>query len=168
MSIATLFSLGNGVSIVFYSIPIRQLINAFSNNYTTDQIVQATLRSVYGFLINSAILFVNCWLMTAGWTITSQRQMNKARKQYFCALLRQEISWHDRTKPAQVCSKMYIQISKVQQGLITNMTSVLNKVSMGVSGIIVALVVGYKMALVMIGFLPVMMASGFIRGHFMK
>jgi ABC-type bacteriocin/lantibiotic exporter with double-glycine peptidase domain len=63
---------------------------------------------------------------------------------------------------------MYIQISKVQQGLITNMTSVLNKVSMGVSGIIVALVVGYKMALVMIGFLPVMMASGFIRGHFMK
>lgn len=48
------------------------------------------------------------------------------------------------------------------------MTSVLNKLSMGVSGIIVALVVGYKMALVMIGFLPVMMASGFIRGHFMK
>lgn len=48
------------------------------------------------------------------------------------------------------------------------MTSVLNKISMGISGIIMALVVGYQMALVMIGFLPVMMASGYIRGHFMK
>jgi len=63
---------------------------------------------------------------------------------------------------------MYIQVSKVQQGLVTNMTSVLNKISMGISGIIMALVVGYQMALVMIGFLPVMMASGYIRGHFMK
>lgn len=63
---------------------------------------------------------------------------------------------------------MYIQVSKVQQGLVTNMTSVLNKISMGISGIIMALAVGYQMALVMIGFLPVMMASGYIRGHFMK
>lgn len=63
---------------------------------------------------------------------------------------------------------MYIQISKVQKGLVNNMTSVLNKISTGVSGILMALFIGYKMALVMIGFLPVMMASGFIRGHFMK
>ena len=34
---------------------------------------------------------------------------------------------------------MYIQVTKVQQGLVTNMTSVLNKISMGVSGIIMAL-----------------------------
>lgn len=63
---------------------------------------------------------------------------------------------------------MYIQISKVQQGLVTNMTSVLNKISMGFSGIAMALYVGYQMALVMIGFLPMMMISGFIRGYFMK
>ena len=78
------------------------------------------------------------------------------------------MSWHDRNKPALICSKMYIQISKVQQGLITNMTSVLNKLSIGASGIIMALVVGYKMALVMIAFIPVMMVSGYIRSHFMK
>lgn len=63
---------------------------------------------------------------------------------------------------------MYMQISKVQQGLVTNMTSVLNKISVGASGIIMALAVGYKMALVMIGFLPVMMLSGYVRAHFLK
>lgn len=94
--------------------------------------------------------------------------MNKARKKYFEALLAQEMSWHDRNKPAVICSKMYIQISKVQQGLITNMTSVLNKISIAGSGIIMSLVVGYQMALVMIAFIPVMMGSGYIRAYFMK
>lgn len=32
MAIAALFSLGNGVSIVFYAIPIKQLISAFSSS----------------------------------------------------------------------------------------------------------------------------------------
>ena len=89
MFIATIFSLANGVSIVFYSIPIKQLINAFAQDNNNQDIVNATIKSVYGFLINSAVLFVNCWFMTAGWVITSERQMNKARKQYFAALLAQ-------------------------------------------------------------------------------
>lgn len=71
MAFAILFSLGNGVSIVFYSIPLKQLINAFSTTSTKDEIVKATVNSVYGFLINSGIVFINCWLMTAAWTITS-------------------------------------------------------------------------------------------------
>jgi hypothetical protein len=71
MAFAFLFSFGNGISIVFYSIPLKQLINAFSTTQDKDQIVSATVSSVYGFLINSAIVFVNCWLMTAAWTITS-------------------------------------------------------------------------------------------------
>lgn len=63
---------------------------------------------------------------------------------------------------------MYIQISKVQLGLVTNMTSILTKVSMGVCGVIVALAVGYQMAIVMIIFSPFMMLSGYIRGYFFK
>jgi ABC-type multidrug transport system fused ATPase/permease subunit len=106
--------------------------------------------------------------MTAAWTITSERQMSKARKEYFAALLRQESSWHDHTRPAETCSKMYVQISKVQQALVTNMTAVLTKISMGVSVIIVALAIGYKMAVVMILFLPIMLLSGLIRGYFLK
>ena len=46
------------------------------------------------------------------------------------------------------------------------MTSLLTKISMGSAGIIIALATGWKMALVMIAFLPAMMLSGFIRGHY--
>ena len=63
---------------------------------------------------------------------------------------------------------MYIQVNKVHQALVNNVTSVLTKVSMGSSGIIIALVRGWRMALVMIAFLPAMMLSGFISGYFLK
>lgn len=61
---------------------------------------------------------------------------------------------------------MYAQIAKVHQALVTNVTSLLTKISMGCAGIIIALATGWKMALAMIAFLPIMMLSGFIRGHY--
>ena len=63
---------------------------------------------------------------------------------------------------------MYVQIAKVHQALVTNMTSLLTKISMGCAGIIISLATGWKMAIVMIGFLPAMMLSGFVRGHYEK
>jgi ABC-type multidrug transport system fused ATPase/permease subunit len=56
----------------------------------------------------------------------------------------------------------------VHQGIINNVTSILTKASLGLSGIIIALVRGWQMALVMISFLPIMMASGFIGSYYMK
>ena len=100
MTIATLFSLGTGVSIVFYAYPLGQLIDAFSGDKTKQEIVDSTIKSVYGFLFNSVFVFINCWFMTAAWTITSERQMSQARRQYLRALLSQEVAWHDQHRPA--------------------------------------------------------------------
>lgn len=94
--------------------------------------------------------------------------MIKARKAYFSSLMHQEIAWHDRNRPAEVCSKMFIEISKVHQGIINNVTSVLTKLSMGVSGVILALARGWQMALVMMAFLPVMTLAGFVSSYFLK
>ena len=78
------------------------------------------------------------------------------------------MAWHDQNKATEVCSRMYLQINKVHQALVNNVTSVLTKMSMGTSGIILALARGWKMALIMIAFLPAMMISGFISGYFYK
>ena len=56
----------------------------------------------------------------------------------------------------------------MHQGLVNNVTSVLTKISMGASGIIIALIEGWQMALVMIAFLPVMMVSGYVSSIFLK
>lgn len=106
--------------------------------------------------------------MSAAWTITSERQMIRARKAYLSSLMEQEVAWHDRNRPAEACSKMYIEISKVHQGLVNNVTSVLSKISIGIAGILIAMIRGWQMALVMMAFLPVMILSGYLSSYFLK
>lgn len=83
MIIGTIFSLANGVSLIFYALPFGQLVDAFAPNRDPQKIVDDALESVKLFLINSAVVFVNSWFMSAAWTITSERQMIRARKAYF-------------------------------------------------------------------------------------
>lgn len=94
--------------------------------------------------------------------------MIRARKAYFASLMKQEIAWHDRNRPAEACAKMYIEIGKVQQCLVNSVNSVLTKIGMGVSGLIIALIEGWQMALVMTAFLPVMLFSGYLSSIFLK
>ena len=63
---------------------------------------------------------------------------------------------------------MYIQIAKVHKALVNNMTSILTKLSMGVAGIVLALITGWEMGLVMIAFLPLMIIAGIVSSKFYK
>ena len=63
---------------------------------------------------------------------------------------------------------MYIQIAKVHKALVNNVTSILTKISMGVSGIILALAEGWEMGLVMIAFLPFMILAGYVSSIYLK
>lgn len=61
---------------------------------------------------------------------------------------------------------MYSHISKVQASLVSNITSTLTKVSIGVAGFILAVSTGWSMTFVMLVFLPVMVVLGMISGHY--
>lgn len=89
MIIGIILSLANGVSLIFYSIPFGNLVNSFAPNRSPEDIVNDTLESVYLFLYNSAAVFVISWFNSAAWTITSERQMIRARKAYFTSLMEQ-------------------------------------------------------------------------------
>ena len=130
--------------------------------------VEAALEAVKLFGLNSIGVFFGSWFMSAAWTITSERQMIRARKAYLDSLLEQEVAWHDRNRPAEICSKMYLQIAKVHKALVNNMTSIITKISMGICGIVLALSTGWEMGLVMIAFLPLMVVAGVISSKFYK
>jgi ABC-type bacteriocin/lantibiotic exporter with double-glycine peptidase domain len=63
---------------------------------------------------------------------------------------------------------MYIEIEKIHKGMVNNITSILTKLSMGISGIVIALVNGWQMGMVMMAFLPVMIVSGYMSSYFIK
>jgi hypothetical protein len=89
MFFGSIFSITNGVSIIFYAAPLGDLINAFNPASQLDDLIQNIGHAAYGFLINGILVFFSCCLMTICWTISSQRQLVRIRKMYYQTLLRQ-------------------------------------------------------------------------------
>ncbi len=168
MLIGSLFALANGVSLLFYSFPFAQLINALNPLNPAEQIVNQALQAFKLFGLNSLIVFVNSWVMSTAWSISSERQMSKARLQYFRALLEQDTAWYNKERPAQLCANMYEQIERVHHSLVHNVTSMLLKISLGLSGVIISLVTGWAMTLVILGFLPLMILAGHCFAGYIK
>ena len=98
LALGLICSIGNGVTLIFYAAPFGQLTQAFAPNVSTDYIVEETKKAVFGFLANAAIVFLNSWISQATWSISSERQGIKCRKEYFRALFRHEPAWYDHKR----------------------------------------------------------------------
>jgi ATP-binding cassette, subfamily B (MDR/TAP), member 1 len=57
---------------------------------------------------------------------------------------------------------MYLQTQRAQNSLVESITGILTSLSMGFGGIVFALSRGWRMAIVMAGFLPVMLLANYI------
>jgi ATP-binding cassette, subfamily B (MDR/TAP), member 1 len=99
MTLGCCFALGNGISLIFYAQPLKDLIMAFDPHSNPDQILANITLAIKAFFFNSIFVFLNASLMTITWTLSSQRQLIRVRNLYFKSLLMQEFAWFDRNKP---------------------------------------------------------------------
>lgn len=83
MTLGCFFALGNGISLIFYAQPLKDLIMAFDPHTTVDQVLQNVSIAVKAFFLNSVYVFLNASLMTIAWTISSQRQLIRVRNYYY-------------------------------------------------------------------------------------
>ena len=83
MLFGSIFSVMNGISIIFYAAPLGDLINAFNPASQMQDLIQNIGHAAYGFFLNGLLVFFSCCLMTIAWTISSQRQLVRIRKIYY-------------------------------------------------------------------------------------
>jgi len=165
MFFGSIFSVTNGVSIIFYAAPLGDLINAFNPASDTENLIANIGHAAYGFFLNGLLVFFSCCLMTISWTISSQRQLVRIRKIYYQTLLKQELQWYDKNRPEEICSNMYIQTQRAQNTLVESVTSMLTCLSMGISSIIVSFVKGWKLALVLNAYIPIIVVLNYLRSQ---
>lgn len=89
MAMGCFFALGNGISLIFYAQPLKDLIMAFDPHSNPQEILANLTNAIKGFFLNSIFVFLNASLMTVAWTISSQRQLIRVRSLYFKSLLAQ-------------------------------------------------------------------------------
>ena len=136
---------------------------AFDPYTTIEEIKKNVSFAFRAFIYNSIFVFVNATFMTIAWKISSQKQLIRMRNIYYKSLLNQEFAWYDRNKPEDVCSEMYILTQKAQSGIADSLNSLLSSFSMTFGGIVFAFTHGWRMALVISLFMPIMIASNYIR-----
>lgn len=83
MLLGSIFSITNGLSIIFYAAPLKDLIDAFNPAANMENLISNIGHAAYGFFLNGLLVFFSCCFMTITWTVSSQRQLVRIRKIYY-------------------------------------------------------------------------------------
>ncbi|RHY66966.1 hypothetical protein DYB30_007552 [Aphanomyces astaci] len=98
----------------------------------------------------------------ACWSITASRQGKRIKQEYIQAILRQEIGWFDVNNPMELATKVADTTLIIQDGIGRKVGDGINFIAMGVGGITIGVVKGWKLALALLGFTPLIALTAFL------
>ncbi|OQR90269.1 ATP-binding Cassette (ABC) Superfamily [Achlya hypogyna] len=167
MVLGTICAMGTGVSQPLQIIFFGDILSAFNPGTTTNTNVADSMRDGINKI---ALKFV--WIglgvivcgfgQVACWSISASRQGKRIKYEYIRAILRQEIGWFDVNKPMELATKVADTSLIIQDGIGRKVGDGINFFSMGMSGIIIGLVKGWKLALALLAFTPFIALTAFI------
>ena len=133
MIIGSIMAIGVGTTMTLFSLIFGNTSNSFSLNTSGgnatnltanitllnsgDAVLDSLTTNAIYFTILGAGTFVASFFMIAFWMVAGERQSIKYRVEYFKALLRQDISWHDAINPNKYSTKVSDESKQIQQAL---------------------------------------------------
>ncbi|CAK8684370.1 unnamed protein product [Clavelina lepadiformis] len=121
-----------------------------------DNFENEAVQFVYYFIYIACAVFALGTVQVVTWSLNSVRQAKKIRREYFYAILRQDIGFHDVTSSGELNARLASDVKKVKDGLGEKVASTLQYTGMTIAGLVVALVYSWKLALVTLALAPVL------------
>ena len=119
-----------------------------------------------GMMILGIIVLLAGWIQTSCLMFSSERQINLLREKYFASVIRQNIGFFDTNDTGELNTRMYDDVKKIHDGIGEKVGIAVQSLAQFISGIVIALVYGWKLGLVCISLLPVIGFSGFLFFYF--
>ena len=94
--------------------------------------------------------------------ITSNRQINAIRIDFFRAILRQDAAYHDRHSAVELNNRLLTDVDKIQAGIGDKVGIAQQSTMQLIGGIAIGIAYGWRMALVVLACFPLLALSGFI------
>ncbi|CAJ0964426.1 unnamed protein product [Ranitomeya imitator] len=135
---------------------LEQIINA-SNAFQDDMTTYAYYYSGLGF----GVLLAG-YIQVSFWTLAAGRQIKKIRKNFFHAVLRQEISWFDINDAGELNTRLTDDVQKINEGIGDKIAMLVQSLATFLTGFIIGFVKGWKLTLVILAISPVMGLSAAI------
>uniref|UniRef100_A0A915ANQ4 Uncharacterized protein n=1 Tax=Parascaris univalens TaxID=6257 RepID=A0A915ANQ4_PARUN len=114
------------------------------------------MRAIYMYVGFGLGIFALAFIANSCWHILCERQIHHIRKRYFAAILRQNMAWFDVNESGDLTTKMSDGIDRIKDGIGDKMGILFTYTANFVSGMVVAFSFSWKMALVMIAFVPLL------------
>uniref|UniRef100_A0A8C5WKG4 ATP binding cassette subfamily B member 4 n=1 Tax=Leptobrachium leishanense TaxID=445787 RepID=A0A8C5WKG4_9ANUR len=122
---------------------------------------EMTTYAYYYTGLGFGVLFA-AYIQISFWTLSAGRQIRKIRKNFFHAVLRQEISWFDINDAGELNTRLTDDVSKINEGIGEKIAMLVQSLATFITGFIIGFVKGWKLTLVILAISPVMGLSAAI------
>jgi len=118
---------------------------------TEEEILHSLNHSFTVIASLSLLAFVTTFFYYILLDVSATRQCTKIRSLVFRSILRQDISWHERTNPGELSSRIINDSLLIEDGIGSKMGSLFQNLSSAVILIILAFVTDWKLSLYLFG-----------------
>uniref|UniRef100_A0A8C4JA74 Phosphatidylcholine translocator ABCB4-like n=1 Tax=Dromaius novaehollandiae TaxID=8790 RepID=A0A8C4JA74_DRONO len=127
-----------------------------------DKLEEEMTRYAYYYSGIAAGVLLAAYVQTSFWTLAAGRQIKKIRKQFFHAIMRQEIGWFDVNDVGELNTRLIDDVTKINEGIGDKIGLLVQAVTTFVTGFVVGLIKGWKLTLVILAVSPVLGLSAAI------
>nr|KAF6319088.1 ATP binding cassette subfamily B member 4 [Myotis myotis] len=171
MSLGTIMAIAHGsglplMMIVFGEMTDRFVITAgnfsFPVNFTLSMLNPGRIleeemtRYAYYYSGLGAAVLIAAYIQVSFWTLAAGRQIRKIRKEFFHAVLRQEIGWFDINDTTELNTRLTDDISKISEGIGDKVGMFFQAIATFFAGFIVGFMRGWKLTLVIMAISPIL------------
>ncbi|KAG4115733.1 hypothetical protein ERO13_D12G124000v2 [Gossypium hirsutum] len=161
MIVGTVGAVGNGLCMPLMTILFGDLVNAFGQNQSNNQVVHVVSKVSLKFVYLAVGAGVAAFLQVSCWMVTGERQAARIRGLYLKTILRQDIAFFDvETNTGEVVGRMSGDTVLIQDAMGEKVGKVLQLLSTFFGGFIIAFVKGWLLTLVMLSSIPLLVISG--------
>ena len=132
-----------------------------------DKFMDQVLDFVWKMSAIGGGMWVAHYVFVASLNYTAERQILRIRKEFFAAVLKQDLGWYDTTTTAEFASRMTEDLNKMQDGMGEKVGMLIRFISTGLLSFIYPYIQNWLLSLVLTGIVPVLMLMGGIMGKIM-
>ncbi|XP_042540423.1 ATP-dependent translocase ABCB1 [Dipodomys spectabilis] len=139
------------------SLPNATQSNVYLNKTDIlEKLEQDMTKYAYYYTGIGAGVLVAAYIQVSFWCLAAGRQINKIRKEFFHAIMKQEIGWFDVHDVGELNTRLTDDVSKINEGIGDKIGLFFQAMATFFTGFIVGFTRGWKLTLVILAISPVL------------
>ncbi|PAV59795.1 hypothetical protein WR25_25744 isoform A [Diploscapter pachys] len=134
--------------------------SASGYNERMDDFNNKVIHNCLKYVYLGCIIFVAACIQEASFLLVCESMVNRLRRHFFKAIMRQDIAWFDKNQSGSLGTKLFDNIERVKEGTGDKIGLMFQFTSQFIGGFIVAFTYDWVLTLCMCAFSPLMICCG--------